>query len=370
MEGTSIQVELAHSAENGTTVEGDTRPIKDTIKDLGLRWSKRMGFWYVPNSRGHNRPRRPLEGIAAALRQAGAEVAIEIGEDLTFEERQDLARERSAERAERLEERGDRALAEAAGQFDRAHRAVEHIPMGQPILVGHHSERRHRGDLERSDRAMRKGIEAQDRGAHLRGRAQAARRNAERRERPDATARRIDRLETELRDIERQLDGTSRKYGYERATGAHQERLLARRLELEDEIAGWKRHLEEVGGLVCDAERAKAVRPGDRVQGRWGMATVLRVNKKSFSAGYDDDRQYIVREAVSSVPFDEVGALHPVDCNVTRLRHQLWAQARVVAEAEERLRYRGFGEERAKNRAQREKNRLSKLQQELEKKEQ
>jgi hypothetical protein len=33
------------------------------------------------------------------------------------------------------------------------------IPMGQPILVGHHSERHHRRDLERIDSNMRKGIE-------------------------------------------------------------------------------------------------------------------------------------------------------------------------------------------------------------------
>lgn len=33
------------------------------------------------------------------------------------------------------------------------------IPFGQPILVGHHSERRHRKVLENADRAMRKSIE-------------------------------------------------------------------------------------------------------------------------------------------------------------------------------------------------------------------
>jgi len=34
------------------------------------------------------------------------------------------------------------------------------IPMGQPILVGHHSERGHRNLLNKSDNAMRKSIEA------------------------------------------------------------------------------------------------------------------------------------------------------------------------------------------------------------------
>jgi hypothetical protein len=34
------------------------------------------------------------------------------------------------------------------------------IPMGQPILVGHHSEKRHRKDLARIDSGYRKGFEA------------------------------------------------------------------------------------------------------------------------------------------------------------------------------------------------------------------
>ncbi|WP_132290495.1 DUF3560 domain-containing protein [Kribbella sp. VKM Ac-2568] len=32
----------------------------------------------------------------------------------------------------------------------------DHIPLGQPILVGHHSERRHRRDIERMDRLMQR----------------------------------------------------------------------------------------------------------------------------------------------------------------------------------------------------------------------
>lgn len=66
------------------------------------------------------------------------------------------------------EERKARALArakhlnrEADARFDSAHDRLAHIPPGQPILVGHHSEKRHRRDLARHDSDMRKGIEAQ-----------------------------------------------------------------------------------------------------------------------------------------------------------------------------------------------------------------
>lgn len=73
-------------------------------------------------------------------------------------------------RAERLEARAAKLsrAAEAVYRAGRAH--VEHIPLGQPILVGHHSERRHRRALDRYDRAIRKSVEL-DKAAK---RAQAA----------------------------------------------------------------------------------------------------------------------------------------------------------------------------------------------------
>ena len=69
-------------------------------------------------------------------------------------------------RRERLERKLEKRLEWAEGRnrkanaaFDAAHRAVAGIPFGQPILVGHHSERRHRRDLARHDSAMSRGCE-------------------------------------------------------------------------------------------------------------------------------------------------------------------------------------------------------------------
>jgi len=70
-------------------------------------------------------------------------------------------------RRERKEARIARRLEWAAGRdqkaeqgFDRARRIADGIPLGQPILVGHHSERRHRRDLERIDSGMRQVVES------------------------------------------------------------------------------------------------------------------------------------------------------------------------------------------------------------------
>jgi hypothetical protein len=64
-------------------------------------------------------------------------------------------------RRDRLEARAERLRGAAHGAFKRADmsEAATGIPFGQPILVGHHSEGRHRAAIARADRAMRKGVE-------------------------------------------------------------------------------------------------------------------------------------------------------------------------------------------------------------------
>lgn len=71
-------------------------------------------------------------------------------------------RERLQARMERREEWGEKARAKSAAHFKAADKATEGIPFGQPILVGHHSEKRHRAALDRQDSAMRNGIERAD----------------------------------------------------------------------------------------------------------------------------------------------------------------------------------------------------------------
>lgn len=57
--------------------------------------------------------------------------------------------------------------------YKASHDIVSCIPPGQPILVGHHSEKRHRKALERSDNAMRKSVEADKKAAYYRDRAES-----------------------------------------------------------------------------------------------------------------------------------------------------------------------------------------------------
>ena len=68
--------------------------------------------------------------------------------------------ERKQARIERLEAAADRAAARADSLFGHAHEQLRHHT-GEPIKVGHHSERRHRRDIERHDNTMRRAFEAQ-----------------------------------------------------------------------------------------------------------------------------------------------------------------------------------------------------------------
>jgi hypothetical protein len=69
-------------------------------------------------------------------------------------------RERRDARADRLDNAAVNNTAKAEAAFGASHDATAGIPFGQPILVGHHSEKRHRSALKRSDAAMRRSVEA------------------------------------------------------------------------------------------------------------------------------------------------------------------------------------------------------------------
>ncbi|MHC4616779.1 MAG: DUF3560 domain-containing protein [Planctomycetota bacterium] len=104
--------------------------------------------------------------------------------------------ERAEQRAERFEEYSDKRAADAQQAKAGVDSIVEHIPLGQPILVGHHSERRARKDAERIESGMRKAIKMWDTSEYWTRRAAGAIRTAKYKERPDVRARRIKKLES------------------------------------------------------------------------------------------------------------------------------------------------------------------------------
>ncbi|SDA85243.1 protein of unknown function [Pseudomonas sp. NFPP33] len=76
-------------------------------------------------------------------------------------------------RKDRLEERAAGAIQNSDAAYRASHKATEGIVMGQPILVGHHSEGRHRGAIKRANNSMRKSVEEARRAEELQRRADA-----------------------------------------------------------------------------------------------------------------------------------------------------------------------------------------------------
>ncbi|MFC4637016.1 DUF3560 domain-containing protein [Deinococcus hohokamensis] len=106
----------------------------------------------------------------------------------------------------RLERFAARAVAATGRSNQRAAAAMQGLPPGgEPIKVGHHSERRHRRAIERSDQHMRKAVEESDKAAYWRSRAQGTERRARQKADPGVVRRRIAKLEADLRRQQRYL---------------------------------------------------------------------------------------------------------------------------------------------------------------------
>ncbi len=135
-------------------------------------------------------------------------------------EREDIATELAGEigdedtsLVDRAEERAERFEGYSERRADDAERAREHvasiadgIPLGQPILVGHHSERHARKDAERIENGMRKAVKMWQTSKYWTSRAAGAIRHAKYKELPGVRARRIKGLEADERKQKRTRD--------------------------------------------------------------------------------------------------------------------------------------------------------------------
>ena len=119
--------------------------------------------------------------VTARARQINVGLAPTLDPDLPTDDdrraRIDAWRARKAARVERLRERAERATAEASARFGSRNIDTLRGMAGEPIKVGHHSERRHRKLIERADNDMRKGCEAMDLARDLGRRADVAERS-------------------------------------------------------------------------------------------------------------------------------------------------------------------------------------------------
>jgi phospholipid N-methyltransferase len=111
--------------------------------------------------------------------------------------------ERAEERANRFDDYRDNRLADATSAEKGVRAIMDSIPPGQPMLVGHHSEARARRDKKRIDSGMCRAVHIWETAEYWQQRAAGALRHAKYKERPAVRARRIKRIEADLRKSER-----------------------------------------------------------------------------------------------------------------------------------------------------------------------
>lgn len=122
-----------------------------------------------------------------------------------IDDEQLTAEERASERAARFETYHDKRLKDASQHGEQAQALADQVPMGQPILVGHHSEKRARKHAEKIDRAMSKSVKFWDQAEYWKARAERVSSHLAYKERPDVRLRRIKKLESEARKFKRYI---------------------------------------------------------------------------------------------------------------------------------------------------------------------
>ena len=138
------------------------------------------------------------------------DLALEMsGQDELAPERTTVA-ERAEAKAERLADLSSKRASESRSFADYAHQIGERFAFGQPILVGHHSERKARKDAERMERATEKAANAFKAAEHWQWQAKSIIHHANHLRQAGTRARRIKKLMAEIRKHQRRLNFASK----------------------------------------------------------------------------------------------------------------------------------------------------------------
>lgn len=159
------------------------------VKAAGFIWAPRQGLFVAPK-------------WTPAREDIATDLAGEIeAEEMTLAERATL-------KAERLETLAAKRYADAEAYAARADLREEAtgIPFGQPILVGHHSERKHRKVIERANRAMALAVKSEQTANYWLYRASGVEHFANMKNDPRTRANRIKTLLAGLRDLLRDVN--------------------------------------------------------------------------------------------------------------------------------------------------------------------
>jgi Domain of unknown function (DUF3560) len=184
-----------------------------------FRYSRNLGQWYLPHSRDKSANTGLIEHTAATLREAGHSVETTIDNDA--------------------------------------------IPMGQPILAGHHAEKWDRSYRDRAFGNRDKSFREADKATYRSIRSEVAGSYRKRRENIGTTLRRIEKLEADERFWANTLTTGYNSSGWTTKTPESVGEINRRLAAVREELEHWR-------GKIRDAEQSgvkiwtkEGFRPGD-----------------------------------------------------------------------------------------------------------
>lgn len=156
------------------------------VKEAGFKWAPKQELFVAP-----------------AWTPTRADLLIELCGEIGDEDMGLV--ERAEERADRFGDYSENRARDAKSAQSAVAAIADNIPFGQPILVGHHSERHARRDAEKIESGMRRTVRMWEQSQYWKDRAQSAIRNAKYKELPSVRARRIKGLEAEERKYQKYI---------------------------------------------------------------------------------------------------------------------------------------------------------------------
>lgn len=156
----------------------------ERVKAAGFKWAPKQGLFVAPM-------------WTPAREDLLIDMCGELGDEDTS------LVDRAEQRADRFEDYSENRAnnAESARKFVSA--IADNITFGQPILVGHHSEKHARKDAQRIENGMRRAVKMWEQSEYWKHRAAGALRHAKYKELPAVRHRRIKGLEADKRKQER-----------------------------------------------------------------------------------------------------------------------------------------------------------------------
>lgn len=169
--------------DNKLRLYATTRLDKDLYtraREMGFIWAAKQGLFVAP-----------------MWTPARENFLLELVNEIEDEDKTLV--QRAEDRADRFDGYQENRIKDANAARRAVSALADHIPFGQPILVGHHSEARARKDAQRIQSGIQKAVNMWDTAAYWKQRAAGALHHAKYKELPAVRARRIKGIEADKR---------------------------------------------------------------------------------------------------------------------------------------------------------------------------